>query len=152
LNETTRFLGDPAGWAKAQFHLDDWHGLWGGRRFFLSGRGPVVVQCVPPAQHESCYALTLPPAEAAALFFLAGQQDLLAVTFPARPLVPDETQSRLTLINAAGEARTVVKNGRDRHAGWAALYTTVLDVERRAQQTAALYTGPFRQAFQPEWD
>lgn len=152
MNATARFLGDPVGWTKAQLHLDDWHGLWGGRRLFLSGRGQVVVQCVPASQRESCYALTLTPAEAAALFSLVGQHDLLAITFPARPLVPDETQARLTLINPAGEARTVVKNGRDQHAGWGAVYTALLDVERHAQATTPLYTGPFRQVFQPEWD
>lgn len=152
MSVTARFLGDPVTWVDARLQLDDWHGLWGGRVLFLSGRGQVVVQRAPAPQHETCHRWRIPADEAHALLALAVHHDVLAFAAPARPRVPDEAPTRLTLRNAQGEQRAVVKLSGDRHAGLEAFYAAVLELERRAQATDPIYTGPFRHTFQPEWD
>jgi hypothetical protein len=148
---TAKFLGDPARWVDARLRFSDVHGLWGGRVVFAAGDGRVVVQSVSPAQHEARHALTAPPAEVRALLALCAEHDLLAVTGAARPILPDEVYAALTLVNAAGEARTAGCWGADAPAGFDRLLAGLAQLEARAQAAPATYRGRPEFDFAPDW-
>ena len=112
-DQTRAFLGDTAGWQGAQLILDDVNGLWGGLRVTVRGDGNAYVTMVDVSLAEQHFWLPLGVDRALAVLDLAAQQDLLAVPVSGRVPVPDETSTRLQVINAAGETRTVVRWAHD---------------------------------------
>lgn len=151
LSITAEFLGAPEAWPAARLSLDDVHGLWGGQRLYLRGTGELVVQQVPAARFETRYAASADTAEALAVFELCVRHDVLALTFPPRPAIPDEGTTLLTLVNAAGAQQSVSKLARDPSPGLAAVYAALRALAERAVQTPPAYTGPFEAGFRPAW-
>ena len=148
---TAGFLGAPADWAAARLRLDDVHGLWGGQVLYLSGQGQVLVQRVPPGRVEARFVMAIAPAEAQAVFALCVEQDVLAMAFPPRALIPDEACVRLTLVSAAGRAQSVTKCAHDPHAGFAAVSAALRPIAERAAQAGPVAPGPFDAEFRPAW-
>jgi hypothetical protein len=149
MNATQAFLGDPEEWTDVRVELRDVHGLWGGRNCYVWGSGRVVVQWLPVPQHEERYAFTVPLAEVVHLLVAAIEADLVTVTFPPRPITPDEACPVITLINAAGEVRRVHKWANDAHPGFERVYQLLLGLAERARQGDRLYQGPFDPNFLP---
>ena len=108
-NETARFLGEPSGWGGARVELADLHGLWGGCRVGLAGDGTCVVTLVQqPPHRDGTYMRRLSAEEAQRVLAQCVAYDLVTIRFPTRTsVVPDETHPEISLINAAGERRTV---------------------------------------------
>lgn len=148
---TARFLGQPETWINARLRCDDVHGLWGGRVVYLSGAGQVVVQVVPASRSETRWAWASAPAAAQAVFARCAEGDVLAARWAPRPLVPDESQTRLTLVNAAGAQQSVVKLAHDPHAALAQIFLAAHHLADQAAHTAPLYQGLFDDCFQPAW-
>ncbi len=112
-DRTRAFLGDAAGWQGAQLILDDVNGLWGGLRVTVRGDGNAYVTLVDVSLAEQHFWLPLGVDRALAVLELAAAQDLLAVPASGHVPVPDETATRLLLVNAAGETRTAVRWAHD---------------------------------------
>lgn len=151
MTATAEFLGPAAGWSAAYLALNDVQGLWGGRVVYLAGAGRLLLQHVERGRMETRHALELPAAEAQAALALCGAHDLLNLTLPARPGIPDEAYITLTLINPAGAIRAVGKWAGQAHPGFQALYAQLLGWEQRARAAPALYRGPYQADFRPAW-
>jgi hypothetical protein len=108
-NETEQFLGAPSEWAAAQVILADIHGLWGGCSVSLGGDGTCVVTLVrQPGQRDGTYTRRLGADVPRRLFEQCVACDFVTIQFPPRPfIVPDEARPEITLVNAAGDRRTV---------------------------------------------
>ena len=132
MNETARFLGPPAGWIAARLTLRDVHGLWGGQTLDLQGTGLGWASVVDAAGHEQRFPLVLGSARAAALFELLITHDFLALTFPARPGVPDEARPVVSVTNPAGENRAIAKWANDRSPAFEVIYRALLALVREA--------------------
>lgn len=152
MSATADFLGAPETWGPARLCLDDVHGLWGGRVLYLSGGGALVLQQVPPGRIEARYSLTVPAAEAQAVLALCAAHDVLTVRFPPRPLIPDEANTRLTLVNAAGAPQTVARWAHDPpHTGLAEVLQALHALAVRALETPVQARGPFDAHYRPAW-
>ncbi len=134
MNESARFLGPPAGWTAARLALQDVHGLWGGHTLDLHGTGLGWASVVDAAGHEQRHPVVLGSARAAALFDLLIAHDFLALTFPARPGVPDEARPVISVTNPAGETRAVAKWANDRSPRFEAVYQALRRLVREAAE------------------
>ena len=149
MNATQAFLGDPEEWTYVRVELRDVHGLWGGRNCYVWGSGRVVVQVLAAPQQEERYTLTVPLTEVVHLLVAAIEADLVSITFPQRPITPDEACPAITIINAAGAARRVHKWANDAHPGFERVYRLLLALAARAPQGDRLYQGPYDPQFVP---
>ena len=132
MNPTAGFLGPPTGWTAARLSLRDVHGLWGGHALDLHGTGVGWASVVDAAGHERRFPLVVGSARAAALFDLLIAHDFLALTFPARPGVPDEARPVVSVTNPAGETRAIAKWANDRSPAFEAVYQALLALVREA--------------------
>ncbi len=142
-NDSARFLGDPAEWAGARLELADLHGLWGGCNVVLRGDGGCTVTRVrQPPLPDGTYEGRGAEAEAQAVLDRCIAQDLLTIRFPARSsIVPDETHTEITLINAAGARHTVGRWANDPpDPRFTAIYTDLLRIGRGDEGTLAPIT------------
>ena len=149
MNATQAFLGEPDGWTGLRVALHDVHGLWGGRTCFVSGTGRVVAQIASVPQHEDRYAITLPPGEIVRLVMALIETDFVTITFPQRPIVPDEACPVVTLTNPAGEQRRVHKWAVDPHAGFDVIYQMLCGYVEQARLGECLYQGLYQADFAP---
>lgn len=109
-NQTRAFLGDSQdGWAKAQLALDDVNGLWGGQRILLRGDGQAYLTLVDVSLAERHFWQDLGAEQAQSLVALAVEQDLVAIPQSGHSPVPDETATRISLSNAAGQTVTLAR-------------------------------------------
>jgi hypothetical protein len=132
LNHTARFLGPPTGWPAVRLALRDVHGLWGGHALELDGGGRGEVSVVDAGGRARRYPLALDPARAAALFDLLIAHDIVALTFPARPGLPDEARPEIRITNPAGEVRAIAKWANDKDPAFEAIYQALLALAREA--------------------
>ena len=107
-NTTQAFLGDLSTWRQAQVVLDDIHALWGGKRILVRGDGQTSITEVDLAQQEQVYRLDLGAERARSILNVCALNDVLGISFPERPRVPDESSTRLGLTNSQAETRWVV--------------------------------------------
>ncbi len=149
MNPTQAFLGEPDTWTHVRLTLRDVHGLWGGRTCFVWGTGRVIAQIAAPTQHEDRYTHTLAPGEIVRLVMLLIETDFTTITFPRRPIRPDEACPVVTLTNPAGEQRSVHKWAADQHPGFDSVYQLLCAFADRAQQGEHLYHGPYDPNFSP---
>lgn len=130
-NDTTRFLGDPSGWTGARLELADIHGLWGGCNVVLRGDGSCTITRVQQPPHpDGTVEGRVAEAVARQVLEHCVAQDLLTIRFPARSsIVPDETHTQITLINAAGVRHTVGRWANDPpDPRFTAIYTDLLRI------------------------
>ncbi len=143
-NPTARFLGDPTTFQQARLTLEDVHGLWGGRVVTVAGSGEAVVRTLSPAPWERRCEFRLEPDRVHELFALCVEQDLLSITFPARPTIrPDETRPVITLTNGAGTSHSVgCWAGDPRDPRFETIYAALLQLEHHAATLVPDYEGP----------
>lgn len=106
-NHTKTFLGDKNRWRAARIELDDAQPLSGGHRVSVTGAGFVTLEMVAPTGESARRAFVLLPEETRRLFALCIQHDILVPRPGGRPGLPDEARPAITLVNAAGQRRTV---------------------------------------------
>lgn len=114
---TANFLGAAEAWQGAQASVSNLHGFWGGRQIELTGDGRATIRLTPASQGEQRHDFDLAPDEARQLLGLFARQDFLTITFPSRPLVPDEGATTLTLRNTAGQEFTLTRHDHDLDEG-----------------------------------
>lgn len=135
MNETMRFLGPEADWAKATMTLHDIQGLWGGLAVTITGLGRVDVEQRGPALLSGHFTGELSEAETRALFQLFIEHDFLTLAIPFRPGIPDEAHPLLTLTNARGEAHAVGKWARQAEARFDAVARALREAAARLRPT-----------------
>lgn len=113
-NQTRDFLGDSQAWKGAQLALDDVNGLWGGQRILLRGDGDAYLTLVDVSLAEQHYWRDLGAEAAHPVMSLAVEQDLLGIEQSGYTPVPDETATRISLSNAAGQTVTLTRWAHDR--------------------------------------
>lgn len=108
-NQTARFLGEPDAWAAATLRLDDVQALFGGWRVQVRGDGRTTVERVQPGGQVTRKTTVVETAVLTPLWQLVLTHDLVAISCPQRPGIPDEARPTLTLTNATGDSVTVAK-------------------------------------------
>lgn len=150
-NQTQSFLGDESAWPAAKAQMSDVQGLWGGRRIFVYGNGRVVVQSVAEEMYEQRYEFVLPAVEVRRLLGTCIEKDFMTIREDAgRMGIPDEAWREITLINAAGERRTVARWEGEKDSRFDAVYNELLHIEALIGNTEPIYSGPFEWEYVPE--
>lgn len=112
-NQTQAFFGVDQAWTGAQLALDDVNGLWGGQRIVVRGDGNAFLTLVDLSLAEQHFWRDLGPDLVQPLFALAVEQDVLGIPPSGYSPVPDETATRISLGNGAGQTVTLTRWAHD---------------------------------------
>ena len=136
-NLTREFLGGETQWPAVSIELSDVQGLWGGRRIRVTGDRQMIVQIVERGMIERRYELQLSPSGFRRLLNVLIENDFVTLRPTERPGIPDEPRPTITVINAAGEKRTVAKWAGVKDERFAAIYAEFLRLEALTQSLDA---------------
>lgn len=143
MTDTRSFLGDPDSWDKVKIQLTALQALWGGWIISASGSGEAEIQHISPIDRQQRYRLALAAGEVRSLIEASIENDLLNLPSPSRPGHPDETMVQLTLVNAAGVARSSEKWAGDRLPAFDAVSGPMFALIERIRLLEPDYAGPF---------
>jgi hypothetical protein len=147
-NVTGNFLGPADQWPRCGLELQDVHPLFGGEAVLVEGSGACVIRVVRKGQEER-YSLKLASDEALSLWKLCIGNDLLGVEVPQRVGVMDEARPEITLRNAAGQTRSVVKWARQKVQGFDSVYEALLKLVDKTETLKPGYEGKYEPGWKP---
>lgn len=149
-NVTATFLGSGAELQKIKMSLADTMYWSGGRDITVNGDGKSTVVTVwndptkkPRGFYRKEYELNLTNDEVKKIIDLFIENDFLTLKIKERQGVPDEPHPVITLTNANGESRALMKWEGDKVERFDNIYAAFLALEQRAKATKPLKDTKF---------